>query len=578
MPFGKGRRRRRREEGAVAVFVALTLAFVILPLAGLAVDLGMQRIARSDMQTVADLTATDMARALGSGTTPTNAMATASAARDAGVMGAAPTLQVFLGYIAQNPPATFISSQSRGCGGSPYDSYFAPVPAGSTPNAVVVTASNQVSFAFNPGSGGTCRSAVAMVNSRPCFSLGSYAARVNTGDASLLAPLNGIFGLNLSLLSYQNIAGAYVTLAQLAADSHFGTATQLLTGSITVSNLVLATINVLQAQDPTGNAAAITALNSVLTVTAALPPISLPNLLNVSPTDTAAMATRFSVLDLVAGSVLLAERQHAVSIPNLWANVAGTGETSDANLYIQQGASKACGLPGQASASNSQLNGYVNFNQMNSPSINIGVANLKTGIGSGQFTADVAPAQGLLVAPPAPVCGAGTAANPTTFSVQVSSALASAQLALQLPVTGAVSIVGLGLVNLNLTVDVTVATVKPAGGTVVNLSIPPNDTTPVSTGSSVRLDPTTASTTLDASSSANVAGIPVSLSNPLLASTLSSVINGVNGTFVPKTVNPLVGNINTMLTGPVADLLGLEIGGADVYAIPTACDSPALVG
>lgn len=570
--------RRRREEGAVAIFLALTVCFVIVPLAGLAVDIGMQRLARSDLQTVADVTATDMARVLGSGGTPTNAMATASATRNIGVVGTTPTLKVYLGYISPTP--VYTSSQSRGCDGDPYDTYFTTPTAQHLANAVVVTASNQVSFAINPGSGGACRSAIAEVNGTSCFSLGSYAAVVKSGDSSILAPLNSIFGLNLSLLSYQNIAGAHLTLAQLAANTRFGTATQLLTGNIHVGDLVSAMIDVLKAQDPVGNAAAITALTSTLAMASTLSPISWSNLLNISATDTAALNTSFSVLDLLAGSILLADGQHAVDIPNVWANVAGTGETSNANLYVQQGASGACGVPNtvQASAVNSQMQGYVKFVKMNSPSINIGVANFKTGVGTGEFDVSIAPAHAQLISPPPVVCGNGTAAKPTTFSVQVSSSLASVGLTTQLPVSGQVSILGLGVVTLNLIVDVNVSTVNSGGSSIANLSIPPNDTTPVSTGSPIRIDPATVAITIDTASSATVLGLPISLANPLLSSTLSAITAGVQSTFVVKTVVPLANNLNSLVTGPLAKLLGLDVGGADVYGLNANCNLPQVVG
>lgn len=568
--------RRRNEEGAVAIVLALIVCFLVVPLAGLAVDIGMQRVARTDMQTVADLAATDMARVLGTGVTPTATMAATSAARNQGVMGVTPTMNVYLGYIPSN--ATFVSSQSRGCDGTPYDSYFQDVPNGQSANAVVVTASTHVAFVIDRGAGGACRSALARVTgSTACFALGSYAAVVNSGDSSVLNPLNDIFGLKLSLLSYQGIAGAHVTLAQLAADSHIGTVTQLLSGSVRVSDLVLATIDVLQAQNPSGNSAAITALNSILAVTGTLPTISLSNLLHVSPTDTAALATSFDVLDIVAGSVLLADGNHAVSIPNVWANVAGTGFTSDAQLYAIQGASTACGAPNVTFADNSQLTGYVAFDKMNSPSINIGIANMKTGVGTGRLTVNIATAHGQLIAPPPIFCGNGTTQNPSTFSVQVNANLSTVQLATQLPVTGTVTILGLGVVNLNLVVDVSVSTTRPSGSTTANIAIPPNDTTPVSTGSSILLDPTSPSITLDPSSSATVLGLPISLLNSLLVPTLNSIISGVQATFVEKTVEPLAANLNALVDGPIAKLLGVDVGGADVYGIKALC-KPALAG
>ncbi|MGN6161684.1 MAG: pilus assembly protein TadG-related protein, partial [Marmoricola sp.] len=148
----------------MAVVIALLTCFVVIPLGALAVDIGMQRVARSDMQSVADVVALDMARLMQTGGTPTTALATASAARTAGSVGSTPTVAVYLGYIA--PTATFVSNQALGCGGSgsAYNSYFQPVSAG-TANAVLVTATTGVHFSIHGGSGGACRSSIAQAGS-----------------------------------------------------------------------------------------------------------------------------------------------------------------------------------------------------------------------------------------------------------------------------------------------------------------------------------------------------------------------------------------------------------------------------
>lgn len=580
--FMEARSRRDAEQGAIAILLAFVTAFVMVPLAGLTLDIGMQRVARRDMQAVADIAALDTARNLGSGSATQSALtalATSSAARSSGTTGSTPVLHAYPGYVSSG--AAFISDQSLGCnGGSPYNGYFTAVPTGVTPNAVLVTSSSSVNYAIHGGSGAVCRSSIASTANTACFKLGSYAATVKSGDSTILSPLNDIFGANLSLLSYQGIANANVTLAQLAANVRFGTASSLLTGSITVQNLVLATIDALSASAG-GNTAAVSALNSLLSSTVNLPAIKLTNLLRIDPNDQAALNTQLNALDLIAGSVLVADGKHAVSIPNLWAGVAGTGHTADTGLYIQQGASTACGVPNsaQAQADNSQVNGYVKFDQMNSPSINLGRGdNLKTAVATGQLNVALAPAHGALVSPPSVHCGANTTADPTTYSVDVSSALASLGLSIQLPVSGSVTILGLGVVNLNLIVDVNVATTKPPSDGVANLSIPPNDTTPISTGSSVRLDSATTALSIDPSSTATLLGVPLSLVNALLVPTLNSVLGAVSSVFVPKTVTPLVANINSMLMGPLASLLGLDVGGADVYAIGATCNVPRLVG
>jgi hypothetical protein len=175
-------------------------------------------------------------------------------------------------------------------------------------------------------------------------------------------------------------------------------------------------------------------------------------------------------------------------------------------------------------------------------------------------------------------CKSGTLADPDSFTVNVSSSLASVSLVTQLPVTGNVSVLGLGVVALNLVVDVTVSNVKPGNTTPANLRVPPNDTTPVSTGSTIRLNSANASVAIDPASTAKLLGLDV-LNNPLLVPTLNAILAAVTDTFVAKTVTPLVANINDLLTGPLATLLGIDVGGADVYAVGRPqCAVPGLKG
>jgi Flp pilus assembly protein TadG len=63
------RRRGRDERGVVAITLALISCFVLIPLAALAVDIGVQRVARTDMQSLADMVALDLARGLDGKTT-----------------------------------------------------------------------------------------------------------------------------------------------------------------------------------------------------------------------------------------------------------------------------------------------------------------------------------------------------------------------------------------------------------------------------------------------------------------------------------------------------------------------------
>ena len=57
-------RRIRDEHGVVAIVVALITCAVLIPIAAVAVDLGVQRVARRDMQAPADVVALDLSRQL----------------------------------------------------------------------------------------------------------------------------------------------------------------------------------------------------------------------------------------------------------------------------------------------------------------------------------------------------------------------------------------------------------------------------------------------------------------------------------------------------------------------------------
>ena len=68
--------------------------------------------------------------------------------------------------------------------------------------------------------------------------------------------------------------------------------------------------------------------------------------------------------------------------------------------------------------------------------------------------------------------------------------------------------------------------------------------------------------------------------------TLNSLVNGIvtavtagvtgpNG-FAEKTIRPFANNLDTMVIDPVGELLGLRVGGADVYAVSAFCNVPIM--
>lgn len=205
------RERRRDESGVVAVVVALITCFTLLPLAAFAVDIGVQRVARRDMQAVADVVALDLARELDGRTysqlhAGLQARADRSAARNRHV-GEPAVVRAELGTV---DPAAYDPRDQ--------DAHFTPISsdAGGVPNAVRVTASTSVDFSIAGGRGGATRSAIAQAGTA-CFKLGSYALGLTSASSPLLNALIGD-ALGVGVLGYTGLANANVSLLGLAAE------------------------------------------------------------------------------------------------------------------------------------------------------------------------------------------------------------------------------------------------------------------------------------------------------------------------------------------------------------------------
>ena len=73
------------------------------------------------------------------------------------------------------------------------------------------------------------------------------------------------------------------------------------------------------------------------------------------------------------------------------------------------------------------------------------------------------------------------------------------------------------------------------------------------------------------------ATVPLAQALPLVNAIVSELTT-VGNHFFGKTMIPLINNINNALVGPVARMVGLRFGGADVYAVGAVCGQPALAG
>ena len=64
---------------------------------------------------------------------------------------------------------------------------------------------------------------------------------------------------------------------------------------------------------------------------------------------------------------------------------------------------------------------------------------------------------------------------------------------------------------------------------------------------------------------------------PLGTGILNSTVNSVTATTLSQIVNPLITELDALLLGPLTDLLGLNVAGADVAAVSIDCTSPVLL-
>jgi uncharacterized membrane protein len=524
----------------MAIAIALITCFTIVPLAAYAVDIGVQRVARRDVQSVADVVALDLARQLDGRTYSQlqgslQTLANKSAARNA-AGSTPPAVTAQLGklddnaWTAANPDAYFTAITSD---------------AGGIPNAVKVTARASVKLALTGTDGGAVRTSIARSQSNTCFDVGSFALSLNSAQSSLL---NGMINdsLKLSAISYTGLANANVSLLGLATQLGAGTPSALLNlNDLSLNQFFLASAKALQAEG--GDAADITLLNQLATANlSTLPHIKFSDLLQLGSTSSAAMSTSVNLLNLVSTAAFVANGTNALSVPSLTAGVPNVASVS-ASLKVIQAPEGACGPVGTA-VKTSQVDLDVTFTL--SPLTVSGVLAADT-----TLTLHLSLAQALATLTSIQ-CG-----TPEGFDASVASALSQATSTLH---------IGLKLLGLTIaTVDLAPGTNAPAATSTVQFRHPPDAYgTPKSTGSGVAL-----STISMTSSNIVLLGVlPLGL-------TLSGIASSITSTILTPIVNPLIANANSIVVGPLADLLGLNLGGADIIPKPpTVCNDVKMAG
>jgi uncharacterized membrane protein len=591
------RRRGRDERGVVAITLALVSCFVLIPLAALAVDIGVQRVARTDMQSLADMVALDLARGLDGKTTAAQwaaktpslqQRAEASRDRNDTTVGHPPTVAAEIG--------TFDALTST----------FTPLPSTSdvVPNAVRVGASTEVDFYFakgtggaGAGSGGTGATAIAQASTTACFQLGSWAATLDPSASSLfgdmLKPLLG--SSTLTAVGYNGLASTRLSLLDLVKTDYIGVGTvnELLTmNNLTVAKLYRASAQVLAAHGKTAEAQVFNlAAGSVVAPTT----IDAGKLFGLSTSGDAALQTQFNALDILLGAAFLANGTNALDVDNLQTSLASVGVTSS-TLKIIERPQRACDQ-GEAQTAQASLVSQAQVQVPSNPVYSSGGSTLrlvdnKINLG---INLNLAGAKGHLTS---------IACNPDTFDVDVLTDLANLSVDGRINLDGTVavpktSVAGIldpvtysllpSILNVAVTFKANVsagastpASAAPAHGTV---TIPPmtyNDHTEVGAGNhalpypTVTVDPTTVT------ASVSIAGLNLSLlTNAVLTPLVMPTLNLSEPTLTSR-VNPLVGPLIDKLNGILLALdtgLGINVAGADLYGLPYPnCQTPVLRG
>lgn len=530
------RPRDRGDAGAVLPVVAMAMALVVT-VAAFAVDLGMQRVLRRDLQALADAVAMDLTRSLDGRTTQEYAAGDLDHARDRSVARNAGSVlgdQLTVDYVLGNvgPTGTFTPS----------------APA-EVPHAVRVTASGRVDFAFRPGSGGAGRHAVGVAEPTACFSVGSYAARVRLGDSWILGPLLQVLGTDaaLTLLDLQGLADARVELVHLVdTDLGAGGFEEALDAEIGLAGFYLALADALQ--QGSGATAQVALLERLAALDLGGLTVRLADLLRLDTGAASGLDASLNVLDLVTTAAFAANGAHVLG---LTPTAVSLGSVTDltAGVVVGQRPSIACGRVGHAHAESSQVTVALGGRVV---ALNLGVLSLR---GTAQVEVAIAPAEGRLT---------GLRCTPAEKKLDIAATggLLDLRVTLDLDAVLLPALFG-GVPLADVPVVVTTSRSSPARSVPLQV-IHENYGGVMSTGQGSLGVPNLHVDT----SGLRAAGIPLGMiTDSILAPLLSQLLN------------PLVQGLDQHLLDPLLTALGINVAGADYASVPRAdCGRPALRG
>lgn len=617
--------RPRQEDGAIALLVGL-MSTVLVVVAAFAVDLGMQRVVRSDMQALADTVALDVARLLDGRTAaeiragdlrhdPLDEVVAASVARNQSSLGEVVDVEATLVTLTTDHLGAVVAMTDAS--GDPL-----PVADNVVPDAVAVRAEGEVDFAFSAGTGGASRSSVANAATFACFRIGSFAAALATGGS----PVSGVFeavikdalGLNLSAIGYQGLLNTTVDLGDLAAELGAGTVEELASlNNLEVADLVAAYARVLGND---GNTAAQTEVAQMAQNITSTLTLDAGEVLTTGAGSV--LQGRVNIIDLLGSAALGVATQVSNSNNFLDTGVAwATPHVAQGNIELTaiEPPQQACGVVGtQAHTAQVEFNAALAFNLPNSLNLGGGLGSLSVSkpddptskAGTISLHASLAGATGTLESA---TCGSGTAEDPDGIHVSVDTGLLTTNVSLPFRLRGTLdtdgtsiipdivlgdlidslfAVVG-GLASVELTLDLqatntaSVITQPSLATAPTSYWVPPRDYTDVEpTGVGGPVAVPTPSVTVDlsqSSASVRITVLGVSRTTTLTLAELQSldlttILNAASSSIIGSSSASVVENVN-MAVSPVSTLLGIRTAGADLLGVSAPeCGLPSLVG
>lgn len=332
----------QRQRGAAAVMTAVFILFIALGSAALVIDTGRLYLEQRSLQRIADAVALDTAQQSGlcgnGGTGDAIGLAQSAAVRNGfdGEFGASGN-EVLLGRLED--------------AGGRWQFF----PDEDNPEAVHVQVSRTVPASLIVGGlfgheVTLSKQATARRIPRATLSVGSGLLSVDSTQSPVLdAVLGGLLDTEVTLdaVSYEGLANARVTLADLVAESEVGTVDELLETSLTLGEM----LELFARAADRGNVAS-ASLNGLLEGSGEIrnATLSLADILDVvTPTSDAGLQADIGLLDLISAAALFANRENAVTLP-LGASLTVGGlanVAAELELFVIEPPQIAVGPPGR---------------------------------------------------------------------------------------------------------------------------------------------------------------------------------------------------------------------------------------